>query len=76
MKGGERVMESLASKRGQHKAEELSLQELEEQTAELLPNRLEMHRRRRRVVINVNVTPVFVTCGNVTPVAAGACNFM
>jgi hypothetical protein len=57
VKGGERMIESLASKEERHQVEGLSLQELEGQTVELLPNRIEMRRRRRRTIIIINCAP-------------------
>jgi hypothetical protein len=53
-KEARRMIESLALKEEQHQAEGLTLEELEGQTVELLPNRIEMRRRRRTVIIIIN----------------------
>ena len=48
------MIESLASKEERHQGKGLPLEELEAQTAELLPKRIEMrHHRRSIVVINI-----------------------
>ena len=56
-KGGEKMIESLANKEERYQAEGLTLEELEGQTVQLLPKRLEMHRHhtRRNIIIN-NIT--------------------
>ena len=51
------MIEGLSKKEERLGAEELTLEELEGQTVELLPNRVEMRRHRRRTVIINN-------CGN------------
>jgi hypothetical protein len=50
------MMESLANKEVQHQEEGLTLEELEGQTAGLLPNRIEMHRHHRRNIIVNNIS--------------------
>jgi hypothetical protein len=57
------MMESLANKEERHQAEGLTLRELEGQTAEVLPNRLEMHRHhgRRITIINIDNRCTFAT---------------
>ena len=65
------MIETLAIKGERHQAEGLSLEVLEEHAAELLPNRVELRRRRRRVFIN-NSKKVF--CGVNVNVAGASCN--
>jgi hypothetical protein len=65
------MIETLAIKEEPHQAEGLSLKELEGQTAELLPNRVEMRHRRRNLFINNSKT---VTCGVNVNVAGASCN--
>ncbi len=65
------MIETLALKEERHQAEGLTLEELEGQTAELLPNRVEMRRRRRTIFINNSKT---VTCGVNVNVAGNSCN--
>ena len=48
------MMESLANKEARYQGEGLTLEELEGQTAELLPARIEMRRRRQRNVFISN----------------------
>jgi hypothetical protein len=50
------MVESVAVKEEQHQAEGLSLKELEGQIVELLPNRIEMRRHRRRNIIVNNIS--------------------
>jgi hypothetical protein len=53
------MIESLGKEKRSTRAEGLTLEELEGQTVELLPNRLEMHRHRRRVINIITINDCF-----------------
>jgi hypothetical protein len=66
------MIKSLANKEARYQEEGLTLEELEGQTAELLPARIEMRRHRRNVIVN-NISKCNNDVANIN-IIASQCN--
>jgi hypothetical protein len=66
------MIESRSLKEERHQAEGLTLEELEGQTVELLPDRVELRRHRRRVIVINNFNTV--NCVGNPGVLTNTCN--